>query len=519
MDMYKKIACGKKRKRFFEPIGKFNKLHSFLYSKKTLLMFFVLLLTLSIPRQAHSFDIESFIYPDMNKTISMDFRNAQLNDVLKIFSQQSGLNFIASTEIANSTVNLYLDRVPVEEALERILTANNLTYEIKSGSNIFVVKPLEKPSIELLTKVYPLKYASITSSKILSSLAGSNGGGGGEASSDDSEEGAAGIVSVIESLLTENGSVGEDLRTNSLIITDIPSNFPMIEQTLSKLDVRTPQILIEVEMLDIAKNVADLIGTKFGSTPVTFSGAQRDNTFPFNEDNLRDDGFEFADAQYRVSTISFQGLAFSMQFLRTHTDTKNLARPRILTLNNETAEIEISTNEAIGLETNTTTTEGTASTSLEAERVETGVFLSVTPQANILTGDITMSVEPRVIIAKSGSTFGGQTFKDPEERGTKSILRVKDGDTVIIGGLLRSDVTDTRTNVPVLSKVPILGEAFRHKDVTESQRELVIFITPHIVQENFAAQRQDRTYYPLDREQDLPTGLTNNSKQPTPFDN
>src|SRR3990167_5965080 len=97
-----------------------------------------------------------------------------------------------------------------------------------------------------------------------------------------------------------------------------------------------------------------------------------------------------------------------------------------------------------------------------------------------------MAIDPKVIQARTGQTFGSQTFKDPEERGTKSILRVPDGDTIILGGLLRTNVEETKTSVPLLGKIPVLGAAFRHKDKSESQRELIIFITPHIIPEEYA---------------------------------
>jgi len=244
-------------------------------------------------------------------------------------------------------------------------------------------------------------------------------------------------------------------------------------------------------MLDISKSTADLLGAKFGESPVTFSGGERDLLLPFDQNkairNLTKSGgqgFTFVEPEYRVGTLSFQGLAVTLQFLRTKTDTKNLARPRILTLNNDTAEISISTDEAIGIASTSTAQEGTSTSVAEAERVQTGVFLRVTPQANIQTREITMAIEPKVIEAKSGGTFGGQTFKDPEERGSKSILRVRDGDTIVLGGLLRTAVNQTRTSVPLLGKVPLLGAAFRHKDAVESQRELIIFITPHIINES-----------------------------------
>jgi type II secretory pathway component GspD/PulD (secretin) len=174
-------------------------------------------------------------------------------------------------------------------------------------------------------------------------------------------------------------------------------------------------------------------------------------------------------------------------------------------LNNDTAEISISTDEAIGLQSTTSSSEGTATSVAEAERVQTGVFLKVTPQANVQTREITMAIEPKVIQARSGGTFGGQTFKDPEERGSKSILRINDGDTIVLGGLLRTDFDQTKTRVPVVEKIPLLGAAFRHKNKVESQRELIIFITPHIVEESLAGNIKAPETSNTAREQSVPT--------------
>ncbi len=451
-------------------------------------------------------NVDEYLSASQTKTISMDFRDAQLNDVLKILSQQSGMNFMASQEVSGRTVSIYLDRVPVEEALERILSGNALTYELKPGSNIFVVRPSDRPARLLITRVYRLKYATVMSSSLNQTLSVDPAMGGSVASSSAED----GIAAAVKAMLTSEGKVIEDSRTNSLIVTDIPVQFPRIEQTIARLDVRIPQILIEVEMLDISQTAADLIGAKFGDTPFTFAGAERDTLYPFDRNKAfanvgksANQGFEFSEIgdEYRVGTLSFSGLNLTLQFLRTRTDTKNLARPRILTLNNETAEISIKTNEAIGVANVTTSSEGNSTSVSQAERVETGVFLRVTPQADVDNSEITMAIEPRVIQARTGQTFGADTFKDPEERGTKSILRVLDGDTIVLGGLLRTDVEEIRTSVPLLGKLPVLGAAFRHKDKSESQRELIIFITPHIIPEEYAqrlpsSRFQEMVYQP-----------------------
>jgi len=444
-------------------------------------------------------DLDSYLYPSPEKTISMNFTDAKLENVLKMFSQQSGLNFIVSANIASKTVNLYLDDVPVEEALEHILSAHNLTYEISPGSSIFVVKALQVSPEQLMTRVYPLKFATVSSSQLLSTLSTDES----EEDAGDEEE-ATGIVGAISAVLSPSGTVIEDARTNSLIVNDIPSQFPIIESTITKLDIRIPLILIEVELLDISKTTADDMGVKFGSESfASISPASRNTAYPFNPDKLIDDGL--FTKSYTEGTISFPALAITLDFLRSHTDTKNLARPRILTLNNSTAEISITTDEAIGLSTNTTSSEGTATSVAQAERVQTGVSLKVTPQANVYTREITMAIEPRVAQVTPGETFGGQNFLDPEERETKTILRVHDGDTIVLGGLLRTETSNVRTLVPVLGQIPVLGAAFRHKDKSETQRELIIFITPHILDENVPMKTASAKPQRIVREQSTPS--------------
>jgi type IV pilus assembly protein PilQ len=455
---------------------------------------------------------DEYLYPEFNKTISMDFLDARLNQVLKILSQQSGMNFVASDAIKDKNVNVYLSNVKVWEALERILETNNLTYEMRPNSNVFLVKELVQQETQMITRVYELKHIPVPSHLINSMLsfddeigeseagggAGATGAGGTTATSVTTTSEDEGIVGVIQSVLSEDGSVVEDKRTNSLIVTDYPTQFPIIEATIARLDVRVPQILIEAEMLDISKNAADRLGANFSGRFFDLFGGEKATIWPFDDSDKQ--AFAVSNT-YAPGLISFQQMEMFIEFLREDTETKNLARPRILTLNNQTATIAIKTDEAIGLVVQQGT-EGSVGDTTEAERAETGVFLKVTPQANTQTREIMMAVEPKVVQARASAIQG---FRDPEERGTKSILRVLDGDTIILGGLLRTDETDIRTSLPVISKVPVVGAAFRHKDKTAIQRELLVFLTPHIVEGHVKNQRMvSNSNY--QREQDMPTG-------------
>ncbi len=457
----------------------------------------------------------SFLYPGYSKKISMDFQDAALVDVLKIFSQQTNLNLITSEELATKHVTVYLDNVPIEQALEQVLRANNLTYELQPDSNIYIVKPMSKPDVEILTRVYILKHASVSTARIKKTLkiiytadketttTVTEDDNAGSSSSDNS---APGILNAIKGVLTTKGKAVEDPRTNSITITDIASNFSNIENAVAKLDIAIPQVLIEVEMLEVSKENADKIGVKYGDTPLTFSGAQRFVLYPFNQNLLKTKGFSIeSGSEYTSGIVDASGMTAVLQFLTTQSDTKNLARPRILTLSNQPAQIKISTNEATQISNTTTSSQNLATASADVVRTETGVFLTVTPQVDSIDRQITMAVVPKVITTRvSTLSSSGQPVKDPEERGSLSILRVKDGDTVVIGGLLREDRTTTTTKFPFLGDIPLLGAAFRHKSDTLQNRELIIFLTPHILDADTPASATNATP-PIFREQSQPT--------------
>jgi len=475
---------------------------------KRIIILTVFVLSLCLPMHVLNAD-SKLPAPSPGQTISLDFQDANLKDILKAFSIQSGLNFIASEAVQERKVTLFLDNVPLERAMDKLFKANNLSYELDKDANIFIVKDWGKMEIETVTKVFYLKYATVSSSSLkeemnnqlkeatISFTTGSTSSttSTSSTSTSDSESGTggkwgvesnAGITQSIKKLISSAGSVIEDFRTNSLIVTDTPNRMAVISQVIASLDVAVPQVLLEVEMLDVSKNVVDKLGFNYGQSPFTavLTGASAATGFPFNS------WTKFMNPGTGTLAINAGTNSYSvtLDYLRTQTDTKFLARPRILTLNNEPAEIRIATNESIGV---TTTTEAsTSTTSASPERTETGVILRVAPQINTETGEITMFIFPKVAEAVQGSalTSGGETFqfRDPEERSSKSVVRVKDGETVVVGGLIRNEKTEVITKLPILGDLPIIGALFRHKggnNDKDKTRELIIFITPHIIKD------------------------------------
>ena len=447
-------------------------------------------------------------------SISMDFQDANLKDVLKVLSMQAGMNFIASEAVQDRKVTLYLDKVPLGQVIDEIFKANNLSYELNSQANIFVVKEWGKMETQTITKVFYLKNASVSTSSLkedLSKGVTSNNSGnsllGTTTSSESSSsttsssttatggkwkvEEESGITSVVKKLLSINGSVIEDFRTNSLIVTDTPMKILVISQVIASLDVPSAQVMLEVEMLDVSKDVIDKLGIEFGDSPFTaiLTGASASTGFPFGSWS------KFLNPGKGSLAINTGANTYQMQldFIRTQSDTKFLARPKLLTLNNETAEIAITKDEVVGREdttnynsgTTTTTSVYKRSTDLALTEEGTGIFLRVTPQINLDTNEITMVVNPKSSVSSiSDLSTATNQQADIEVRSSRSIVKVKDGETVILGGLIHHDKKVSIKKLPILGDIPLIGMLFRHKEQTSGlEREMIVFITPHIVRD------------------------------------
>ena len=453
--------------------------------------------------------------------LSMEFQDASLRDVLKSFSQQTGINVIASDAISEQTITLYLEDVTVMDALDRILDAGNLTYERTPGSDIYIVKAKPFEDTRTVTRAYKLKYARVSKSVLAKAAesfgastpfegasllapssgssggSGGGGGGGGSGGSGGGQGGGGGDVgidTVIQTLLTTQGSITVDKRTNTLLVTDLPENFPRIEAALAALDVRTPQILVEAEVVETTMTKLKDLGVEWGSgtsgTLLTVIPLGRTTRFPWTKQFLgKFNNVNFPDAvpltTDGVSTgqIQTNNAQMVLQALESDGETKILARPRILTLDNESALIRLTSDQVVGF--NSTLSDTGATISAEPIRSTTGVILVVTPQINS-NGDITMLVEPsvtKVVASVITPPDGLGDVVDPKTRSSRSLVRVRSGDTLVVGGLIdRSDV-ETERRVPILSGIPVLGEAFKDRETNKASSELIVFITPRIMDE------------------------------------
>ncbi len=435
-----------------------------------------------------------YLLMDSESPVSLDLEGANLIDVLKMFSQQTGLNFISTEAVKDRQLTLYMNEVPLEKAMDTIFSANNLAYDYFPESNVFIVKEMGKPTIELLTKVYPLKYACVSDSRIAkgfsTDVSSSDDSGGGI---DEADGVGTNISSIVEKIISENGSVSEEPRINALIVTDVPSQFPAIDKVIAELDKPVLKVMIEVEVLDISKG--DL--KEFGMM-VNYKGhSQSKKHFSFMDTETTPlNNFFGTIAQGlnggSVGTLALNEFNMMMTFLEQKSSTRLLAQPKLLVLSHQEAIIHV------GNEIWSKDTEhfegGDSSTAIGDKKTQTGVQLQIIPQVNSeLSEDITLVVS--IEISDAFAEITGDDFYTKPTRSVNTITRVGEGETLLLGGLIRKDTDVGKEKIPFLGDIPFLGAFFRSKSNDKDERELIVFITPRIVEGQSYTAKKSQSFH------------------------
>ncbi len=437
----------------------------------------------------------------INRRVSLNLVGMPLIHILRALSLQTGANFIISKEIQGKKFSAFVQRITLRESLQALLETQGLGYEQIGDSDTFVIKELSKTKVRLVTRVFRLKYTQLAEPSAAApaesnfSFIGSGGGGGGAAAAGGGASEGSSIAVVVKSMLSDHGKLQVHPPTNSLIVSDLPENIPRIEQLITGLDTLTPQVLIETVIVEANADTSRQIGLDYGGadgTMATLTGpslamsAVRLGSRPTATDLTQGSVTgPSGNAGGNPMTGTFFGMLSFQQFtavlkaVETSGNGQYLAKPKILTLNNKMAEIEVTADTAIGQKAALSGGGAGGIVATTAERQKTGVSLRVTPQIN--EGDlITLMIEPSVSLPQSSQFFPAQ-FVDAQTRSIRTSVRVKDGETLLIGGLLSNQTTDTNRSVPFLGRIPLIGALFRSSNKVTSRRDLMIFITPRVV--------------------------------------
>jgi type IV pilus assembly protein PilQ len=428
---------------------------------------------------------------DDTGTVEIHVNDANLVEVLRMLSLQSQRNIIASKEVNGKvTANLY--GVTVREALDAILHANGYAYREK-GNFIYVytakeIADLDKANRVATTEVFHLYYTpAVNAQNMIKPVLSSDA-----------------IVALTTPAVSGIDSGAKDVGGNNhatddmLVVTDYPENLEKARKIIKEIDKRPQQILIEATILRAALTEDNALGVDFtvlggvdfagltsagSNTTEALSGSIVNNT---NPDAGKVVGSSYGAGQTGFTQTVPQGgmrvglvtnnIAVFLQALEQVTDTTVLANPKILALNKQKGEVIVGRRD--GYLTTTTTDTSTVQT---VDFLDTGTRLIFRPYIGD-DGYIRMEIHPED--SSGGLTGANLPFKITTE--VTSNIMVKDGHTVVIGGLFRESTTTARSQVPFLGNIPFAGNLFRNQHDQTTREEVIILLTPHIVKDEQA---------------------------------
>lgn len=399
------------------------------------------------------------------KPISIEVRNTPIRDVINLIAEQSGANILLGSDV-DGAVSLKLRQVPWDQALLIVMKAQNLGY-VREGSvlRIATLQTLQKETEESKKVIDAQKAAEPLKVKVI------------PVSYADSPQ----LQAQVASFLSSRGKVTADQRTNSLVVTDIPENLERVANLVKALDTPPLQVLIEGKVVEARETFGRNVGIRWKASGQDYQmGAQ---TMRTNLSITPGDMPGGASVGIRLGTLDILGdLDAALGLFEREDLAKVVSSPRILTLNNVTANIVQSFNIPISKSTQGT---GGTTTSVEFKPIE--LRLEVTPQITS-ESDVIMQVS---IKREFATNRGEGRTPDINSREAKTKVLVRNGQTSVIGGVFQSDATETEEGVPFLRSIPVLGWLFKNKGVSTEKSELLLFLTPRILNAEKGIPKED----------------------------
>ncbi len=400
---------------------------------------------------------------DFNKKVSLQFDGVSISTILGMVASKYKLNIVQSGQL-DKEVTVKLDDVTLGDALKAILHSSGYNYY--NAGDIIIVKSLEMNAIgELVTETVTLNYLSPASAVTAA----------------QERLSSKGSIKVLEDTQAAGSRTGR--KPSRVVITDLPEVVPIVVQLVKSLDFREPQVAIEVRMVEVNVTSVDRVGF---SWPTQFSarvhGASEITESTQDESGTEALGyFQLPDGAWQWGRLSVEETRVMLEFLNQDGNSKLISDPRITTLNNHEAEIKVTT--IVPIQTINRFSEGGAVQDIVTfQDEEVGITLKVIPH---ICEDSTIILEVQPTVAEIIGYSGPAESQKPitSERAINTRIMVKNGQTAVLGGLLKENNIETESKVFILGSIPILGHFFRHKTTQKSTTDLVIMITPNILED------------------------------------
>ena len=386
-------------------------------------------------------------------------KDSDIKNILMLIGELTGLNIVISPAVKD-TITATLENVSVKAALDAILKPNGYNYFVQE--NIIIVKGIDTEMVgELETVVVKLKY--INSDDLSGAL--------------DAIMSSRGKLQSFTPLVTSQSTKG---ASNIIVISDVQENIAHILNMIDQLDVAIPNINIAVRFIETNLDTTRGHGIDWSKAAVQLGGTTDTSLSMINFNNIT------------IATLNPVQLTSALRIMQARGQSKLLSSPQVTTLDNHEAETETVTTVYIEGNTNTSQNQynqgnqpsqssnpyGNFLTNQISEK-DIGIKLKVTPRINEGT-KITLLVDATVEALLSAAEINTDKPRSTK-RTVKTQVTVKDGDTAIIGGLIAENVLENKKFVPIISGIPFFGQIFQSISIEKEQRELLIFITPNVI--------------------------------------
>lgn len=412
-------------------------------------------------------------------SFTMEFRDADIKDILRAVGQAAGLNLVVSDAVTGR-ITLSLKDVDIWDAIESILRTKGLTY-IRQENIVRIIAAADIRDEDMDARVFPLGYAN-----------------------------SKDVLAVVERIKSEKARVSMEPRMNVIVVKDVSLNLDKMDRLIKDLDARIPQIMIEAKIVEVSSNYARELGVQWGgkytgtnnrgttaisggstgiggvSTNATAPIIGSATLFPSTGDigpsgnayvvNLPAAAGPDSGGVLGVTFGKLGGalsLDLQLSAMQSTGNGKILSNPKVVTVNNK--EAKISSGVDIPVKVVSSTTVGSTA---EVKTISASLSLSTTP---MITSDNRIAMVVKV--EKSEPDFTRQVDGIPTiaKRFANAELIVNNGETVVLGGIYTKNEGQSEAGVPLFSQIPILGWLFKKRSTYDTQQELMIFITPTIV--------------------------------------
>ena len=447
------------------------------------------------------------VFKYKGEKLSLNFQDIEVRSVLQLIADFTDLNLVASDTVSGR-ITLRLKNVPWDQALELILKTKGL--DKRQVGNVLLVAPAaeiaarEKLELEnqrqiselapLRTEFIQVRYANATELYKLFSGSGGKGGGSGPAAAAAQPAGGAGGGR--NSIVSSRGSVIVDERTNSIILTDTADRLEEFRKVIARLDIPVRQVLIESRIVTASTNFDQELGIRWGGASLANSHGTTIKTGgslnTLNElqniavtgagqvtspdDLVVDLGVAAASSSFGIGFTGSDYLVdLELTALEVDGRAQVVARPKVITADKQMAEIRSGTE----IPYQEASSSGATSVSFK----EAVLSLEVTPQ---ITPDDRIIMTLKVNQDSVGQVFNGVPSIDTNQ--VKTQVLVDNAQTVVLGGIFKDSVTEATEKTPFLGDLPYVGRLFRKTLDKTDKQELLIFITPRIIQDSLSAR-------------------------------